>query len=131
MIVAYKTLAGSGGERPILDVLIGTAALRVQALVDSGATRTLFHQTVAEAAGVDLSEAEERELLLGPGRPPVPARFETVLLDAGGLQWEAEVGFCEDAPQDWGLLGGAGFFRFFTVTFRYYDSEFEIEPVAS
>ncbi len=52
-----------------------------------------------------------------------------VRLAAGSYAWEAEVGFCDPWPYAWGLLGHASFFRFFIVTFRAADSEFELVPI--
>lgn len=55
----------------------------------------------------------------------------TIPLSAANYTWEAEVGFCDPWPYGWGLLGQASFFRYFTVTFRAVDLEFDVEPVTS
>lgn len=90
----------------------------------------LFHSDVAREAGLDLSHAERREVLIGSERQNREALFLTVPLEAAGLTWEAEIGFCEWMPRDWGLLGHNSFFRWFTVTFRAVDGEFEVEPIS-
>jgi hypothetical protein len=88
----------------MLDVLLGTARFRVDGLVDSGAIQSLFNPVIAEEAEIDLIAAEREILLVGPGMAPASVRFEKLLLEVGGLQWEAEVGFCEAVK---GGLGGA------------------------
>lgn len=122
-------MASSSGPRPFLDVLVGAALVRTTALVDSGAVNGLFHVDVASEAGFDLSEAQPRDLLVGSPRESRTATFLTAGLEVGGLSWEAELGFCDWMLPDWGVLGQGAFFRWFTVTFRAYDSEFEVEPI--
>jgi hypothetical protein len=56
------------------------------------------------------------------------ARFATVALSVVALAWEATVGFCNPWPYAWGVLGHDSFFRWFTVTFRAVDGEFELDP---
>lgn len=116
-------------SRPFLDVLIGASAHRVRGLVDSGATNGLFHPDIASEAEIDLEKAEERPILYGPGRASTTAQFTFVPMEAGGHQWEAEIGFSEVVTPDWGLLGQAALFRWFTITFFGADSEFEVEPI--
>lgn len=122
-------MASSAGSRPFLDVLVGAAQVRTVALVDSGAVNSLFHMDVALEAECDLSDAEHRNVLVGSARDSRPAAFVTTGLEVGGLSWEAELGFCDWMLPDWGVLGHHAFFRWFTVTFRGYDSEFEVEPI--
>jgi hypothetical protein len=113
-----------------LDVLVGAAPFRIPALVDSGAVNSLFHVEVAREGELDLSTAQQRALEVGSERQARNAAFLTVPLEAGGLPWEAEVGFCDWMPLEWGLLGHS-FFRLFTVTFRAYDGEFDVEPISA
>lgn len=129
MIVPYRQLPGSGVPRPFLDVLIGSSAFRVSGLVDSGAVHGLFHPDVASAAGIDLAGAEERPLNYGPQQVLVLAKFTKVQMEVHGFIWEAEVGFTTAMTLDWGLLGQSALFRWFTVTFRTYDDEFEAVPI--
>lgn len=129
MIVPYRQLPGSAVSRPFLDVLIGPSHFRATALVDSGAVNGLFHPEVAEMGGIDLAHAEERELGVGPGKAPVPALFVTVQMEAADHTWEAEIGFTTSIGLDWGLLGQSALFRWFTISFRTYDDEYEIVPI--
>ena len=130
MIVPYTELPdeAGGAARPVLDVAIeGMDDALVPCLVDSGAVHTLLPQWVADAAAVRLSGAQPR--MLGVGGASTSATFVVVRFAGGGHVWDAEAGFCEPWPYAWGLLGQASFFRFFTITFRAADFEFEIDPI--
>lgn len=84
MIQPYQSLPGSAVDRPFLDVLMGASGHRVRGLVDSGAVHGLFHPDIATDAGIDLRNAEEREIVHGPGRASRAARFSTVSMEAVG-----------------------------------------------
>lgn len=131
MIVPYTELPdeAGGSPRPVLDLVVEDMDdVLVPCLVDSGSVHTLLPSWVAEAAAVPLFEVQPR--VLGVGGTSTSATFAIVRFGAGGRVWEAEAGFCEPWPYSWGLLGHASFFRFFTVTFRAADFEFEINPIA-
>jgi hypothetical protein len=132
MIFRYTELPDSteSRPRPILDLGVGgMESVLVPCLVDSGAINSLLPVWSADIAGIDLAgEAKER---LGVGGGTATARFTTVTMSAADLVWEARIGFCEPWPYAWGLLGHDSFFRWFTVTFRAADFEFELEPIAS
>lgn len=129
MIVSYRSLPGSGGDRPFIDVLIGTSAHRVSGLVDSGAVNGLFNTEVASEAGIDLAAAEERTILYGAAHMERTARFVVVPMACEGHTWDGEIGFADWVSLDWGLLGQAALFRWFVITFFGADSEFEALPI--
>lgn len=131
MIIPYTELPADvgGTPRPLLDVVVADMHdARVPCLVDSGAVNTLLPRWTADVAGVDLRDARERDVVVA-GEPTV-ARFVTTRLAAGGLTWGAPVAFCHPWTHSWGLLGHDAFFRFFTVTFRAADLEFDVAPIA-
>jgi hypothetical protein len=131
VIVPYTALPQEiGGPRPLLDVVVADMdELRFPALVDSGATNTLLPRWLADSAGVGLGESHRRSLAVAS--TVTDAVFVTTRLTGGGHTWESEVAFCEPWPYSWGLLGQRSFFRYFTVTFRAVDFEFEVTPVQS
>lgn len=132
MIVRYTELPETTGSapRPVLDVTVAdVGSVLVPCLVDSGAVNTLLPNWIADLAGVDLSHVVPRRL--GVGGETTVARFATVALSAVALAWEATVGFCTPWPYAWGVLGHDSFFRWFTVTFRAADGEFELDPNSS
>ena len=126
MIVRYTELPGGASPRPLLPVAVN--GVEVKALVDSGAVNSVFGRWVAEDAGLDLDAADERNL--GLGGSGVTGQFVTVTLEAAEVAWEAEVGFADVEGLNWGLLGHGAFFRFFTVSFRAVDHEFEVTPIS-
>jgi hypothetical protein len=131
VIVPYTELPRAAGNwpRPLLDVSFGDVEdVLVPCLVDSGAVHTLVPAWVAADSGVGLDQAPP--VAFGIGGGSTRARFATVRLAADRYAWDAEVGFCDPWPYSWGLLGHASFFRYFTVTFRAADGEFELLPIA-
>ena len=130
VIVRYTELPESTGSepRPLVDVAVADVeSVLVPCLVDSGALNSLLPRWAAEVAAVDLSGATDRRI--GLGGASTTARFAAVTLSTADLTWEASVGFCDPWPYAWGLLGHHSFFRWFTITFRAVDHEFEIEPI--
>jgi hypothetical protein len=129
VIVPYTELPDDAGgwPRPVLDLAVADMDdVLVPCLVDSGALHTLLPRWVGAAAGIPLGGVERRTLAVAAAA--TSAVVVTTRLTAAGHSWEAEVGFCEPWPYAWGLLGQLSFFRFFTVTFRAGDFEFEITP---
>lgn len=131
MIVPYTELPHeAGGPRPLLDVAIADMdELRFPCLLDSGAVNTLLPRWLADAAGLDLRGADGRALAVAT--TATHAAFVTTGLTAADHTWEGDVAFCHPWPYSWGLLGHRSFLRYFTVTFRAVDLEFEVTPVAS
>ena len=132
MIVRYTELPERtrSEPRPIIDIAVADAeAVQVPCLVDSGALNSLLPMWAAEVGGVDLSGAEARPI--GLGGTTITATFTTVSLATVDLAWEAPIGFCDRWPYAWGLLGHHSFFRWFTVTFRAADHEFDVIPIST
>ena len=132
MIFRYTELPDSteSRPRPIVDVSVGNLeTVLVPCLVDSGAISTLLPRWSADVAGVDLTGTATESR--GVAGATTRAQFVTVALSVADLVWEAEVGFCEPWPYAWGLVGHDAFFRWFTVTFRAVDYEFELESITA
>lgn len=130
MIIQYTEMPDGGWPRPLLDVaVLDMDELRYPCLVDSGAVNTLLPRWLADAAAVDLDGAGVRSVAVATSA--TEAAFVTVGVSAAGRRWEAEIGFCDPWPYSWGLLGHRSFFRYFTVTFRAADFEFEVAGVES
>jgi hypothetical protein len=128
VIIQYTELPDGGWPRPLLDVaVVDMDELRYPCLVDSGAVNTLLPRWLADAAAVDLRGVGGRSVAVAT--TATAAAFVTVGLSAAGHRWEAEIGFCDPWPYSWGLLGHRSFFRFFTVTFRAADFEFDVTAV--
>jgi hypothetical protein len=83
-------------------------------LVDTGATTNRFGSWLAEAVGIDLSEAPEEDLVVAGARcRATRARAD---LTIAGTRYDAPVTFCDPWPFAFNLLGQEGFLRFFRVT---------------
>jgi predicted aspartyl protease len=100
--------------------LIGPTASKIEvALLDTGADDTVFPEDVANAIGIDLTNAPTGSVS-GVSSGPVPLRYAEVLLRiASGnekREWRALVGFASVGLKR-PLLGFAGFLQFYTATF--------------
>ena len=87
---------------------------RFEAVIDSGATRTLFHADLLSHLGVDLA-AGEVEITQGIGGRERTYLHEIALYIPGGPV-KIKAAFKEGLPVA-GLLGMQGFFEFFKVSF--------------
>ena len=96
-------------------------------LLDTGLINTLFDSAVAGECGIDLDGAARRPLAIGA--TTYEAAFVTVQMSAVGFGWEADVGFCDNWQPGWAILGHNAFFRYFVVTFRGADYEFDLTPI--
>jgi hypothetical protein len=120
--------------RPVLAIrLTGPSGPRLRdALLDTGSDDTVFTEALAALLGVDLQQAEERQLALA-GRPqPVRCRYAPVLLRiTDGLretyEWTAIVGFVSSRLH-YNLLGHAGFLQYFDAEFLGADREMILTP---
>lgn len=88
---------------------------RIEAVIDSGAGRCLFHANFAAAIGLDL-RAGEREILNGIGGPE-ETWLHRITLYAFGAPLPIRAGFKENLPLA-ALLGMNGFFEHFNITFE-------------
>jgi hypothetical protein len=101
-------------------------------LLDTGSDNTVFEETIASLIGLDLSQAEERELgIVGRPQPvrckyaPVPLRITDGLNET--YEWTAVVGFVATRLL-YALLGYAGFLQYFDAEFRGADREVILTP---
>jgi hypothetical protein len=101
--------------RPAIPVQLEDLAEAPQlCLVDTGATTNRFGWWLAEAVGIDLSEAPEEELVVAGVRSR--ATHARADLTIAGARYDAPVTFCDPWPFAFNLLGHEGFLRFFRVT---------------
>jgi hypothetical protein len=116
--------------RPIIPVtLLGpTSAVARDCLVDTGSDDTVFPESVAIAAGIDLSNAPVSSAA-GVGLQALTLRLVEVTLRIADNQeqreWSAWVGFTS-AKLHQPLLGFAGFLQFFDVLIRGEQEKVEL-----
>jgi hypothetical protein len=87
---------------------------RFEAIIDSGATRTLLHADLAKYLGLETSVGEVETTLGIGGRQQISLYEISLFLPGGPVKTKA--GFQNNLPVA-GLLGMKGFFEFFKVTF--------------
>jgi len=88
---------------------------RFEALLDSGASRCVFHASLGSAIGLDFQRGEVEETVGVSGTPTITYLHSVLLYVDGGIV-KVRAGFTDRLPLG-GLLGRKGFFENFKVTF--------------
>jgi Aspartyl protease len=125
----FKELPGSSRDylRPAVPVTVeGITRAPQLCLLDTGALHNRFAAWVAEAAGLDLSGADEERFALGGFE--AMGRRAMVQLALGDVTWEAPVWFCDPWPLAFQLLGQEGFFAWFDVRVRAARYQIDVVP---
>jgi len=118
-----------GRYYPMIPVVIRARYItKLYALVDSGATVSLFHISVADDAGIDLKDAEKEYLAGVGGYIPAYIKKEVKLEIEGLGKLEVPVAFTEYISSDLAILGRQGFFDHFEIVFREWRRELELRP---
>lgn len=88
----------------------------IRALVDSGATHSIFHKSAAQAVGIKLPLNSNHPVRYGD--TVVPGWRQRVDLELRGERWRCDVIFVERLAFSYALLGRRGVFaRFHEVSF--------------
>ena len=109
-------------------VIEGKERAVAYALVDSGATLSLFHTSIAEDAGIDLDDAEQ-VYLAGIGgyiRAYVKKHVKIAIEELGSIT--IPVAFTEYTTSDIAILGRQGSFEAYEITFREWEKKLIIRP---
>jgi hypothetical protein len=130
MIFPYWEVQRAGEVRqlPLVPVTVfgPTNEISVLALVDSGAEHSVFGLDLAERLNIPLDSANS-VVIVGVGGQESPAFLTDVSLKLGRRRWTGPAVFSSAVSQR-AILGQAGFFAFFTVTFRRSKLQMEIRP---
>lgn len=121
--------------RPTLDVQLdagGALDFSVSALIDTGASSTLFPRGAAEALGFDMTTWREQRTrrfsIGGADRFAVAYDVHLTLLAHPSFNWDAEAWFfVEEWPLPFGILGGNGFLDRWAVSFVRRANYFVVE----
>lgn len=121
--------------RPTLDVQLdvgGDLEFATGALIDTGASSSLFPRGAAEALGVDMGRWQEHRTrnfaIAGAERVAVAHAVHLTLLREPAFNWEADVWFfVEEWPLSFGILGGDGFLDRWAVSFVRSSNYFIVE----
>jgi hypothetical protein len=115
-----------GLPRPAIPVQLEDLDVAPQrCLVDTGSVANRFASWLADAAGIDLTEARSETVAIAGLR--TTARHSRVDLTVAGHRYDAPVTFCDPWPFGFGVLGQEGFLRFFRVTLCARDFWLDVE----
>ncbi len=101
------------------------------ALVDSGASMSLFHSSIAEDLGIALEDSEKVILI---GVCGVLESIQAYLKDKVQVSLEGlgtfsmPVAFTDHEFQDTLIIGREGFFENFEITFREWEKKLSLTP---
>ena len=97
-------------------------------LVDTGATDCLFDRDVADDLGITLADSDVKREYFGVGGQTVIGHVHSIKPQVQGFsEWiEIEVAFI-NAQLPYQLLGQAGFFDNYEISFQRYRGRFEIK----
>ena len=109
----YTIVSGYKKPVPLLEVhLIGSKGRqKCLCLLDSGATYSVFHSSIAIDAGYRISDMQQEEIAFGGGR--VLTYRTIVLLDVYGKRIRSEICFTDKMILRFNLLGRHAFFNKF------------------
>lgn len=125
----YKSY-GSGRVRPVIPIEIrsGSATVRYEVLVDSGADINLVPGGIGELLGLDI-ESGQKSGVGGVTGGTLPYYLHPVTIFVGGWAYPVEMGFMPEMPSlGYGVVGQRGFFDLFKVTFDHEHEEIELRP---
>jgi hypothetical protein len=106
----------------------GSKSVGVFALIDSGADASLFHASLAEVLGINLTSGMEHRFFGIEGKPVI-AYFHKVRLQLVGMPGSLDIAVAFTNSEGVGaLLGQADFFHHYKVTFERYKERMEISP---
>jgi hypothetical protein len=114
------------GVQAALPNLNAPRTKRFEAVIDSGATRTLLHSDIAAHLGLNIKTGQLETTQGISGSESVYLHEIMLYLPGGPIK--AKVGFKENLPIA-GLLGMNGFFEFFKVTFNPESKICEIQRI--
>ena len=100
-----------------LQVWTGDRWLYLQAYVDSGASWTIFHADVAALLRINLARSARRSMILGDGSI-IPIFLQQVRVRFAGQEFSVPAGFSDALQVGFNVLGRAGFFNRFVLSFN-------------
>lgn len=100
-----------------LQAWTGNRWLYLQAYVDSGASWSVFHVDVAQLLGIKLNTVKRRYVALGNGAV-LPIYLAQLKVRFAGAEFVVPAGFSDALHMGFNLMGRAGFFNRFSMTFN-------------
>ena len=122
-----RDAAGRFAPLVYLQVWTGNRWLYLQAYVDSGAAYSIFHADVAQLLGLKPSRGARRYIALGNGAV-LPVTLHRVRVRFAGKEFTVPVGFSDALKVGFNLLGRAGFFSRFVLSFNDRTKTLTVTP---
>ena len=123
---------GRLARRPVLRITLrnGNNHISCYTIVDSGADDCVFPRSFMQPLGLDPLTAPT-EMTSGVGNPSVATHYSTVTIDLQGqMSFPVYAGFTTGMDHlGIGLLGQAGFFERFKITFDYNNRLYVLETI--
>jgi len=115
---------------PLIPITLsmGDRCIVTEALVDSGATKSIFDAQFAHALGIDSVEDGNKELFEGVSGHTLTGYRHRITIEVGGNKFDdKEISFSKDMPDNAvNILGQQGFFEICPIKFTYAKREIEI-----
>jgi len=113
----YKTDA-QGNSFPVIPLSLKFSNKKKEffALVDSGATISIFRTEVAESLGIDVSNG--KEIYLGGVGGRIKGHIHKLEVEVAGKQFTCPIVFSYEYLVSFNLLGRAAFFEKFKIIFE-------------
>ena len=101
--------------------------IRTDAVVDSGASISIFKSEIAKAIGINLKDGEKR--VFQGASSKLVGYIHKVRLMVNNCSFECKIAFSDDLQTSFNLLGRESVFDKFLITFNEKDKELEIKEV--
>lgn len=124
-----KDAQGRAAPIVYLQVWTGNRWVYLQAYVDSGASWSVFHADVAQLLGLKLSYLSRRDMALGNGSV-IPIYLARLRVRFAGQEFSVPAGFSEALHVGFNLLGRAGFFDRFVMSFNDRTRTLTVTPLS-
>lgn len=124
-----KDAQGRAAPIVYLQVWTGNRWVYLQAYVDSGASWSVFHADVAQLLRLKLSKTTRRYMALGNGGV-IPVSLHRVRVRFAGQEFSVPVGFSDALHVGFNLLGRAGFFDRFILSFNDRTRTLTVTPLS-
>ncbi len=117
----------AGDFFPVIDFFVSKndRAARIFALVDSGATTSIFREDVAEQLAITIEEGTETYLGGVGGR--IKGYIHKLEIEIAGKKFVCPVVFSHEYLVSFNLLGREAFFRQFKIVFEEKKNQLKLE----
>ena len=124
----FPYISFRGKYFPVIPVTLVSngKTFETNAIVDSGATLSLFHAPIGRDLGIDV-ESGEKHIFQGVSAKLV-GYIHSIKMIVAGKEIDCKVAFSDELSTSFNLLGRETVFDRFLVTFNEKNRELSIEP---